>query len=154
VYQIINLPREFVNPPLYLLRQESKPKELAQRMALALRPTLRGSVQIGYQPVPQRPQPKPAPKRVAVMTPLAARAVGPAGRSVQVVMGQPIIRITNALPMKMMKLVKRPLTPRRLPIRAGLPLVRMLEHGPADGDYAQEIMQSGQASRALDRMDY
>jgi hypothetical protein len=63
-------------------------------------------------------------------------------------------RITNALPQKMVKLVKRPLTPRRLPIRAGIPLVQMLEYGPADGDYAQEIMTSGQAADALDRMRY
>lgn len=152
MYRIMNLPREFVHPPLYLMRQESKPKELAKRMALAMRPTLRNSVQIGYRQVPQRPaQKKKAPPKQAVLSAAAARSVAPAGRNKNIVMGQPVARITNVLPKKAIKLVRRPFTPRRLPIRAGIPLVRIMEYGPADGDYAQQIMTSGQAASALDQ---
>lgn len=154
MYQILNLPREFVHPPLYLMRQESKPKELAKRMALALRPTLRNSVQIGYQQTPKKAPAQKAPKRQAVLTPAAARAIAPAGLGNKVVMGQPRARITNALPNKAMKLIKRPLTPKRVPMRSGLPLVRIFEYAPAGGNYAQTVMQGGQAAEALNNMRY
>lgn len=154
MYQVINLPREFVNPPLYLLRQESKPKELAKRMALALRPTLRNSVQIGYVPVPQKKVAKKAPARQAVLTPAAATAVSPAGMNPKVVMGRPQARITNALPQKVTKLVRQPWTPQRVPIRQGLPLVRIFEYAPMNGGYAHTITQTGQAAGALTDREY
>lgn len=152
----INLPREFVHPPLYLLQQESKPKTLAKRMALALRPTLRGSVQIGYKYPPEMAKRAPKPKPVkAVLTPPAAKAVSPAGRSKKVVMGQPVVRITNMLPEKTIGLVKRPLTPRRVPIRAGLPMIRLFEFGPPEGvGYAHTVQQHGQAAEALKKYNY
>lgn len=120
----INLPREFVAPPLYLLRSESKPKVLAKRLGLAFRPTLRQDVQIGYAR-----QPGGGGITVA-MKPAGEAAVAPAGAGAPLglVMGRPVTRISDALPpaRKAMAMPNRA-------VRAGEPVVKIYRYAPMGG---------------------
>jgi hypothetical protein len=72
----INLPREFVNPPLFLLRHESKPKRMAKRLGLALRPTLRQDLEIA-EPRARKKKPVCSGPRVIVVKVPGAPAAPP-----------------------------------------------------------------------------
>lgn len=119
MYQI-NLPREFVHPPLYLMRHESQPKVLAKRIvgkrgALRFRPTLRQDVQIG-----QRIRPPVS----AAIAPVAAAAISPA----RVIAGRPVARVRPSAPA-----TRQPMAMPRRAVKAGEPVVQMYRYAPAGG---------------------
>ena len=95
MYEIsINLPNEFVNAPLYLMRHESKPRVLAQRIAGVTRP----GVQMH---APRLANISLTPAAAAAVNPAAAAraaAVGPgaAVRAAGVAAGRPMVRIQPA----------------------------------------------------------
>ena len=157
----VNLPREFVHPPLYLMRHESKPKVLAKRLAgkrgaLRFRPTLRQDVQIGRRPpqVVARPG-RVARKTTAVIPKAASAAVAPAVAKIQrawervaggagmrpartqVIAGKPVAKITNgAIP------TKRAMPMPKRPVRAGEPVVKMFRYAP-EGGFMPAFARSG-----------
>jgi len=90
MYEIsINLPAEFINPPMYLLRHESKPRVLAQRIAMGVRPTLRGKVTSS------------APAATVALSPASAAAVRPAYRMPVTASGQPAVVVRPIGPQAM-----------------------------------------------------
>ena len=155
-----NLPAEFVNPPLYLMRHESKPKVMARRLTLAFQPTLSDTVGVAYR---RRRMPYVVQRRAtsgegegatAIMAPAAGTveagaavtAAGPTTAAPAAVR-RPAMGV-RARVVRRVGGVQQPAAMPRQAVQAGEPVVRMYRYAPAGG-FRRSVAKSAEAALAV-----